>query len=188
MDIIDTTLAGVKLIRPKRFGDSRGYFSETYNRRAFAQFIAEPIDFVQDNLAYSAQPGTVRGLHFQTPPFAQDKLVSVLRGKIFDVALDIRRGSPTYGRHVVAVLDGTRSDQLFVPAGFAHGYCTMEPECLVFYKVSNFYSPQSEAGIAWNDPALEIAWPVDPNEAELSVKDRTWPLLRDMDSPFEFPG
>lgn len=186
MDVVNTTLPGVKIIRPKRFGDARGYFSETFNRRAFGDRVSGAIDFVQDNVAYSAQPGTVRGLHFQAPPFAQDKLVSAFRGKILDVAVDIRRGSPTYGQHVAIVLDAAQGDQVFIPAGFAHGYCTMEADCLVFYKVSNFYAPQAEAGLAWNDPTLGIAWPVDPGEAELSAKDRTWPRLCDLRSPFEF--
>jgi dTDP-4-dehydrorhamnose 3,5-epimerase len=175
-------LAGLMLIDAKKFGDDRGFFSETYNARdlAAAGFGGA---FVQDNHSLSAKKGTVRGLHFQAPPDAQDKLVRVVRGSILDVAVDLRRSSPTYGAHVAVELSARNWRQLLVPKGFAHGFCTLEPDTEVIYKVSALYAPQSDRGLLWNDPALGIAWP-DFAGAELSAKDRELPTLAACDSPF----
>jgi len=178
MQVEQTSLAGVLVLTPKRFGDSRGFFSETYSRKAFA---AAGIDceFVQDNHSLSAEKGVVRGLHFQLPPMAQDKLVRVVAGSVLDVAVDIRRSSPTFGRHASAVLSAANGRQMFVPAGFAHGFVTLEPRTEVVYKVSRYYSPQHDRGIRWDDPALGIDWGVEQDRAVLSEKDRLLPLLKD---------
>jgi dTDP-4-dehydrorhamnose 3,5-epimerase len=175
-------IAGVVLVTPRRFSDARGYFCETFNSRAFAA-AGIALNFVQENQAYSAQQGTVRGLHFQAPPHAQAKLVRVTRGRILDVAVDIRRGSPSYGRHVAVELSAANGAQLFVPEGFAHGYCTLEPDTEMLYKVNDFYAPQSEGGLLWNDPALAIAWPADAGMS-VAEKDRALPRLEDFQSPF----
>ena len=183
LDVHPLELAELLLITPRRHGDGRGWFAETYNERRFA---AAGIDlrFVQDNQAYSAEQGTIRGLHFQIPPFAQTKLVRVLRGSIFDVAVDIRRGSATYGRWAGAVLTAAAGEQLLVPVGFAHGYCTLEPDTEVFYKVDSFYSSDHELGIRWDDPVLGIEWPVRAEAASLSEKDRKQPPLSQLPSYF----
>ncbi len=159
MEVAATKIAGVLEIRPRRFGDARGYFCETYNARAFAE-AGISLAFVQDNQSLSGPLGTVRGLHFQIPPFAQDKLVRVVRGSILDVAVDIRRASPSYGQWVAVTLSAEAGNQLFIPAGFAHGFCTLEPNCEVLYKVTDFYSAECDRGLLWNDPALAIAWPL----------------------------
>lgn len=179
MDIVELDIPEVKIIRPKKFGDHRGFFSETYSKRGFAAAGLE-MDFVQDNHSLSAEVGTVRGLHFQLPPFAQDKLVRVVRGAILDVAVDIRRGSPTYGRHVSAVVSAAEWNQILVPVGFAHGFCTLEPDTEVIYKVTNFYSPEHDRGLLWNDPDLGIDWPVTVEQARLSDKDRIHPRLAEL--------
>ncbi|HSR70780.1 MAG TPA: dTDP-4-dehydrorhamnose 3,5-epimerase, partial [Kiloniellales bacterium] len=165
-------IEGLLLITPRRFTDARGDFCETYNARTLREQAGIDIPFVQDNQSLSRAPGTLRGLHFQIPPAAQAKLVRVLRGAVFDVAVDLRRGAPTYGRHVALRLDAASGAQLFVPVGFAHGFCTLEPDTEVLYKVSDFYAPQCDKGLAWDDPELAIAWPVSPAEAVLSDKDR----------------
>lgn len=175
MQVTPTSLPDVKLIQPKRFGDARGYFVETWNEQAFAVHGLE-CRWVQDNQSLSATPGTVRGLHYQLPPFAQTKLVRVLRGRILDVAVDIRRGSPTFGRHIVAELSADGLEQLFVPAGFAHGFCTLEPDTVVAYKVDAFYSRDCERAILWNDPELGIDWPAVAG-ASVSDKDAVAPRL-----------
>lgn len=175
----------VKIIRPKKHGDARGFFSETFSQRDL-QDAGIDIAFVQDNHAFSAEKGTVRGLHFQTPPFAQDKLVRVVRGAIFDVAVDLRFGSPTYGQHVSAVISAEEWNQILVPVGFAHGLVTLEPNTEVLYKVSNYYSPEHDKGILWNDPALEFEWPVDEAEALLSDKDKRQPRLADLPGNFHY--
>jgi dTDP-4-dehydrorhamnose 3,5-epimerase len=173
----------IKIIRPRKHGDERGFFSETYSQKALAGAgIAHA--FVQDNHAFSAAKGTVRGLHFQIPPFAQDKLIRVARGAIFDVAVDLRRASPTYGKHVSAVISAKDWNQIFVPAGFAHGLATLEPDTEVLYKVTNYYSPEHDLGLLWNDPALAIAWPVSEAEAILSAKDRVQPRFADLPAYF----
>lgn len=158
MQVTPTSLPDVRLIVPKRFGDARGYFAETWSERTFAGQGLER-RWVQDNQSLSATPGTVRGLHYQLEPYAQTKLVRVLRGRILDVAVDIRRDSPTFGRHVAVELSADGLEQLFVPVGFAHGFCTLEPDTVVAYKVDAFYSHECERAILWNDPALGIAWP-----------------------------
>ena len=183
MKITATAIPDVLLIEPQRFGDARGLFSETYSRAAFAK-AGLTMEFIQDNQSQSAKVGTVRGLHFQTPPFAQTKLVRVMRGRILDVAVDIRRSSPTFGRHVTAELSAKNWMQLLVPVGFAHAFVTLEPDTEVLYKVSNIYAPQNDAGILWTDPDLGIAWPILPAEATLSDKDVRLPRLKDVVSPF----
>jgi dTDP-4-dehydrorhamnose 3,5-epimerase len=183
IEVEPTALPDLKLVKPRRFEDRRGYFEETYNRQAFA---AAGIDdeFVQDNFSVSVEAGTVRGLHFQTAPFAQAKLVRVGRGRILDVAVDLRRSSPTYGRHVAVELSSRNGLQLLVPVGFAHGFCTLEPDTEVSYKVSAPYSAAHDRGLAWDDPALGIAWPVDARTAILSDKDARHPRLADLPDYF----
>lgn len=171
---------GILVITPTRFADARGYFSESYSRAAFQQ-IGVPCEFVQDNHSLSRQRGTVRGLHFQLAPFAQAKLVRVLRGSIYDVAVDVRRDSPTFGRHIAVDLSAENGRQLFVPAGFAHGFCTLEPDTEVLYKVDVSYSRDHERGVRWNDPVLGIAWPVTGREAVLNDRDRQLPLVDNLD-------
>jgi dTDP-4-dehydrorhamnose 3,5-epimerase len=178
MKIEASALADVLMITPKRFGDARGFFSETYSKPAFAD-AGLVFEFVQDNHSYSAAPGVVRGLHYQLPPAAQDKLVRVVRGAILDVAVDIRRASPTFGRHVTLRLSAEAWNQALVPVGFAHGFCTLEPDTEVLYKVSAPYAPDLERGVLWNDPDLGIDWPVEPAVAVVSDRDRTHPRLRD---------
>ena len=184
MIVEETALAGVRIITPRKLGDERGFFSETYNRQALTA-AGVPLEFVQDNQSLSAEPGTVRGLHFQTPPFAQDKLVRVIRGAIFDVVVDLRRSSPTFGQHLVVELSATNWRQLFIPIGFAHGFCTLQPNTEVFYKVTNYYSAAHDRGLAWDDEALGIAWPFSKTQVTLSERDRRHPLLRDLQTPFE---
>jgi dTDP-4-dehydrorhamnose 3,5-epimerase len=167
---------GVLVITPARFADARGFFSESYSRAAFQQ-IGVSREFVQDNHSLSRQRATVRGLHFQLAPFAQAKLVRVLRGAIYDVAVDIRRDSPTFGRHIAVDLSAENGHQLFVPAGFAHGFCTLESDTEVLYKVDVPYSRDHERGVRWNDPVLGIAWPVSGQEAVLNDRDRQLPLI-----------
>ncbi|MHA1536709.1 MAG: dTDP-4-dehydrorhamnose 3,5-epimerase [Alphaproteobacteria bacterium] len=174
MNVTATAIDAVKLIHPKKHGDGRGFFSETYNKRALAEAGIE-LDFVQDNHSLSAQKGTVRGLHFQIPPFAQDKLVRVVRGSIFDVAVDLRRDQPSFGRNVCVELSAGEWNQLLVPAGFAHGFCTLEPDTEVIYKVTSFYSPEHDRGIRWNDPDLAVPWPVEEGAALLSERDAKLP-------------
>ncbi len=175
----------VKVLTPEKNGDSRGFFSEVYNKKTLAEAGID-ITFVQDNHAFSAEKGTVRGLHFQTPPFAQDKLVRVVRGSVFDVAVDLRRGAPTYGKHVSTVLSAEAWNQILVPIGFAHGLMTLEPDTEAIYKVSNYYAPDHDKGLLWNDPALGIEWPVAEDEAILSAKDKMQPRLADLPPYFHF--
>lgn len=167
----------IVLFTPKRFGDDRGYFSETYKQSWFHANVAA-VAFIQDNQSLSRQKGVIRGLHFQRPPAAQGKLVRCLKGSIFDVAVDLRRNSATYGRWVGATLTAERGEQLWIPEGFAHGFCTLEADTEVFYKVTGAeYSPADDAGIAFDDPAIGVAWPVDPAEVILSPKDKALPTL-----------
>lgn len=178
----------VLLIKPKRFGDERGWFTEVYNKKKFSDF-GITADFVQDNHSLSIPVGTLRGLHFQTPPFAQAKLVRCIRGSIFDVAVDVRRGSPTYGRWVGAKLSAENGHQLFVPVGFAHGFLTLETATEVTYKVTDFYAHENDGGIRWNDLQVNIAWPLPAGvEPVLSQKDAVQPLLDDFESPFNYDG
>jgi dTDP-4-dehydrorhamnose 3,5-epimerase len=180
-----TLIPDVLLLTPRRFGDERGWFSETYSARSFGPVLGD-VEFCQDNQAFSAARGTLRGLHFQSPPEPQAKLIRVLRGSIFDVAVDIRVGSPTYGRWVGETLTAERGEQLFVPRGFAHGYCTLEPHTEVAYKVDGYYAPDCDGGLAWNDPYLNITWPIPPAEAILSDKDRVLPSFANFLSPFRY--
>jgi dTDP-4-dehydrorhamnose 3,5-epimerase len=174
----------VLLITPKRHGDARGWFSETWSRPALAAAGVD-LDFVQDNQAFSARRGTLRGLHFQRAPHAQAKLVRVLRGAIYDVVVDIRQGSQTYGRWVGAELTAERGEQLLVPRGFAHGYCTLTDDTELAYKVDNVYAPQSEGGLLWRDPALGIDWPVGEAEVLANDRDRSLPTLAEL-GPVDF--
>ena len=178
MNVERLALPGVLLLTPPRFGDSRGWFSETFNAARMAEAGVSG-NFVQDNQSLSARPGTVRGLHFQIPPSAQGKLVRVLRGAIWDVAVDIRHGSDSFGRHAAATLSAENGSQLWVPPGFAHGFCTLEPNTEVFYKVTAAYDRDAERGIAWDDPALALPWPVTADSAALSEKDRVLPHLNE---------
>jgi len=186
-EITPQSLSEVLLITPKKFGDARGYFMETYSqpRLAAAGFIGA---FVQDNQSLTASLGTVRGLHFQAPPHAQAKLVRVTRGAIYDVCVDIRLGSPTFGRHVAVELSAENNAQLLIPAGFAHGFQTLTPDCEVLYKVTDVYAPQTEGGLLWNDPALSIAWPISADRAFVNARDAAWPTLAALDSPFSVEG
>lgn len=178
---------GPTLLTPARFADDRGWFSETYNARKF-KAAGLDIDFVQDNQSLSRQVGTIRGLHFQAPPFAQGKLVRVLRGRILDVAIDIRRGSPTYGKYVEAELSAENGAQLYVPVGYAHGFITREPDTEVLYKVTNFYDKASEGGLIWNDARIGIDWGLAGVDPVLSSKDVILPALDGFDSPFDYDG
>ena len=183
MKVESLAIACVKLITPQIFRDDRGFFSETWNARSFGQSGISGT-FVQDNHALSRQKGTVRGLHFQLEPMAQDKLIRCIRGAILDIAVDIRRSSPTFGRHVSAILSDKNWAQLWVPKGFAHGYVTLEPDTEVAYKVTEYYSPTHDRGILWNDPALAIDWPIDAASAQLSAKDKMQPKLQDVAALF----
>jgi dTDP-4-dehydrorhamnose 3,5-epimerase len=178
MAFVSTALQDVQLITPVRHGDERGFFSETYVEARY-QAAGIPDHFVQDNHAMSAAAGTVRGLHWQIGPNAQAKLVRVTRGAIFDVAVDIRRGSPTFGQWVGVELSAANWQQLYVPVGFAHGYCTLEPDTEVLYKTSAVYDREADRGIRWNDPAIGITWPPVADPALLSAKDRISPMLAD---------
>jgi dTDP-4-dehydrorhamnose 3,5-epimerase len=184
MNVEDTALAGVKIITPRKHGDHRGFFSEIYNQREFERSGIR-LQFVQDNHSRSAEPGTIRGLHFQSAPFAQDKLVRVTRGAVLDIAVDLRRSSPTFGHHVAVELSAENWRQLLVPIGFAHGFCTLVPDTEVLYKVTNYYSAENDHGLAWDDPALGIAWPVKAEKAVLSDKDRKHPVLKDLPRTFD---
>lgn len=171
-------------INPQRHGDHRGFFAETYSRRKYSE-LGIDFEFVQDNHSLSREVGTLRGLHFQTPPHAQAKLVRCGRGAIFDVAVDIRRGSPTYGQWEGCELTAENGEQLYVPVGFAHGFVTLEPDSEIVYKCSDYYAPETEGAILWNDPDIGIDWPTDADPI-LSEKDAVAPLLSELESPFIF--
>lgn len=178
MDFIRHDIEGVVEIRPKFHRDDRGWFCEAFKASELVK-NGVAASFVQDNRAFSREAGTVRGLHFQLAPHAQGKLVSVLRGAILDVAVDLRRASPSFGRHVAVRLDAESGAQLYVPEGFGHGYCTLEPDTEVFYKVTSPYAPQADRAVFWADEAIGIDWPVAPDAALLSEKDRRAPRLAD---------
>jgi dTDP-4-dehydrorhamnose 3,5-epimerase len=186
MKLEETKLEGVKLVTPRRLGDNRGFFAETFSRRVYSDYGITP-EFVQDNHSLSAQSGTVRGLHFQAPPHAQAKLVRCGRGAIFDVAVDIRRGSPTYGQWVGYELSAENGRQLFIPAGFAHGCATLLPGSEIVYKCSDYYAPETEGTVQWDDPEIGIDWPLD-RAPLLSAKDADAQQLVDLDSPFTWEG
>ncbi|MEM8625822.1 MAG: dTDP-4-dehydrorhamnose 3,5-epimerase [Pseudomonadota bacterium] len=178
-------IPAVRLITPVRHEDDRGFFSEAWNRRAWAEAGLD-IDFVQDNHALSREAGTVRGLHFQAPPYQQDKLVRVLRGAILDIALDLRSGSPSYGKHVSVKLSAGDGKLLLVPVGFAHGLVTLEPNTELLYKVSGFFAKSHDFGLLWNDPALGIDWGISEDDAILSEKDQRQPSLAELPDYFDY--
>ena len=184
MEIIKTDIVDVLLLQPRLFEDERGYFFESYSKRDFDKQVRE-IKFVQDNESKSAY-GVLRGLHFQKWPFTQSKLVRVLSGKVLDVAVDIRKGSPTYGKSVAVELSGENKLMFFIPKGFAHGFVVLSPQVVFQYKCDEFYHPESEGGIAWDDPDLAIDWKIPAEDLILSEKDKHHPLLRDIDSPFDY--
>ena len=177
-------ISDVILVRVRKFADSRGHFLETFRTADFADMGID-CEFVQDNQAFSAQAGTVRGLHFQVPPHAQAKLVRVLHGAVYDAAVDLRRGSPTYGKWCGARLTADGGEQIFVPAGFAHGYCTLEPDTVVAYKVDEYYAPHAEAGLIWNDPAIGVDWSIPAESGLVSDKDAKLPSFSSLTTPFE---
>lgn len=185
MRVTSTDIPDVKLITPVRHGDARGFFSETFRVDVLRQHGID-VDFVQDNQAFSAAANVVRALHFQAPPSAQAKLVRVSAGAIIDVAVDIRRGSPSYGRHVAVTLTAEEGNQLFVPEGFAHGYRTLVPNTEVLYKVNRYYARATEGGLRWDDPALGIDWGVSDEAAQILERDRLHPLLADLVTPFVY--
>lgn len=183
MQIVTTPIQGLLIVEPKIFGDARGYFFESFNAREFAQMAGISVRFVQDNESLSHY-GVLRGLHFQTPPCAQAKLVRVVSGCVLDVAVDIRKSSPTYGQHVAVELSGDNHRQFFIPHGFAHGFSVLSPEALFQYKCDNYYAPDSEGAIAWNDETLAIDWKLPADRVELSPKDMSHPSFSSFISPF----
>lgn len=184
MEIVRTAIPDVVIVEPRVFGDSRGYFFESWSQREFDALV-RPVHFVQDNESRSSY-GVVRGLHFQKGAFSQSKLVRVVEGSVLDIAVDIRRGSPTFGRHVAVELTADSHRQLFIPRGFAHGFSVLSEQAVFQYKCDNYYAPQAESAIAWDDPALAIDWRVSPEEAILSEKDRHHPLLADCPDLFDY--
>ena len=184
MKFIKTAIQDVYIIEPSVFGDNRGYFLESFNLEKFKENVY-PIKFVQDNESKSSR-GVLRGLHFQKPPFNQAKLVRCIEGRVMDVAVDIRKGSPTYGKHVAIELSGENKRQLFVPRGFAHGFSVLSESAVFAYKVDNTYAPEYDSGIKYNDKDLNINWGLTENEVQLSGKDKNLPSLKDLDSPFNF--
>lgn len=184
MEVIKTDIDGVVIIEPRIFKDSRGYFFESYSKREFDEKV-RPVDFVQDNESCSSY-GVMRGLHFQRPPFTQSKLVRCVKGRVLDVAVDIRKGSPTYGKHVAVELSEDNHRQFFVPRGFAHGFAVLSDIAVFQYKCDNYYAPQADGGISIQDTTLGIDWRIDLANAILSEKDLRHPLLADFDSPFDY--
>lgn len=183
MNIIQTEIPDVLIVEPRVFGDSRGYFFESFSERRFKELVAD-VDFVQDNESKSSF-GVVRGLHFQKPPYTQAKLVRVVKGKVLDVAVDLRKGSPTYGKYVSVEISEENHRQVYIPKGFAHGFAVLSEEAVFQYKCDAYYEPKSEGAIAWNDPDLNIDWKLMPEQVLLSDKDRNNPCMKDFDSPFE---
>ena len=184
MEVIKTAIEGVVIIEPRVFKDDRGYFVESFSQREFEEKV-RPINFVQDNESMSSY-GVMRGLHFQTPPFTQSKLVRCVKGKVLDVAVDIRKGSPTYGQHVAVELSEENHRQFFVPRGFAHGFAVLSETAIFQYKCDNFYAPQADGGISIKDDSLGIDWQIPMNKAILSEKDLKHLCLKDYDSPFDY--
>lgn len=185
MIVSETKLPGVVIVTPNKFGDHRGFFSETWNKKAWADAGLE-FDFVQDNHSKSAKRGTLRGLHYQSPPRAQDKLVRVIAGSILDIAVDARRGSPNFGKWVSVELTAENGKQLLVPKGFLHGFVTLTDDSEVVYKCTDFYAPECDGSIRYNDPALGIDWGIPDDQVTLSDKDRNAQSFDDFDSPFEY--
>lgn len=184
MNVIKTDIEGVVIIEPRMFNDARGYFFESYSKREFDEKV-RPINFVQDNESMSTK-GVMRGLHFQRPPYTQSKLVRCVKGRVLDVALDIRKGSPTYGKHVAVELTEDNHREFFVPRGFAHGFAVLSDVAVFQYKCDNYYHPEADGGISIADESLVIDWQIDPTCAILSDKDLKHELLEDFDSPFDF--
>ena len=184
IEIVSLAIDQIKLIKPTKIADSRGFFSEIYREDALEN-AGLRLRFVQENQSLSKDPGVIRGLHFQVPGFAQDKLVRVVRGRIFDVAVDLRRSSATYGRHVTTELSAENMHQLLVPMGFAHGFCTLEPDTVVVYKVTNYYSRECDRGVLWNDPDIGVEWPKSILDPQLSERDQTQPRLRELTTLFD---
>ena len=183
MRVSETAIPGVLVVEPKKHGDERGFFSETFKASALeAHGVSH--GWRQDNHSFSGKKGVMRGLHFQSPPQAQAKLLRVTRGSILDVAVDIRRGSPTFGRHVAVELSEANWRQLYLPVGMAHGFCTLEVDTEVLYKTSEEYAPEAEGGLNWLAPELAIAWPVDAADATVNARDQAWPNLSSLSSPF----
>lgn len=182
MNVIETGIDGLVIIEPRIFRDPRGYFFESFSQREFSEKVS-PVDFVQDNESRSSY-GVLRGLHFQKPPFAQAKLVRVIKGRVLDVAVDLRTGSPTYGRYEAVELSEDNHRQFFIPRGFAHGFCVLSDEAVFQYKCDNYYAPQSEGAVIWNDPDLAIDWMIPAEDVILSDKDRKHPYLRDLGDVF----
>lgn len=183
MNVIKTDIEGVVILEPTVFGDNRGYFFESFNAREFAEKTGIGVNFVQDNESKS-RFGVLRGLHFQLPPYTQSKLVRVVKGRVLDVAVDIRKDSPTYGQYVSCEMSEDNKLQFFVPKGFAHGFCVLSDEALFQYKCDDFYHPEAEGAIAWNDPEIAIKWPLEADEVILSEKDMHHPTLKNFVSPF----
>ena len=184
MEVIKTKIPGVVITEPRLFPDARGYFFESFSKREFEEKVGK-IDFVQDNESKSSY-GVLRGLHFQKPPYAQSKLVRVVKGAVLDVAVDIRKGSPTFGQHVAVELTEDNHRQFFIPRGFAHGFAVLTDEVIFQYKCDNFYAPASEGAIAWDDPDLGIDWRVPAEKVILSEKDKKHPRLKEMETPFNY--
>ena len=184
MEVLTTDIEGVYIIKPRVFGDARGYFFESYSKREFEEKVGK-VDFVQDNESMSKK-GVMRGLHFQRPPFSQSKLVRCVKGRVLDVAVDIRKGSPTYGKHVAVELTEDNHLQFFIPKGFAHGFVVLSDVAVFQYKCDNFYHPEADGGISILDDSLGIDWKISTQNAILSEKDTKHPLLKDFDSPFDF--
>lgn len=183
MEVINTEIEGVVIVQPRIFRDSRGYFFESYSKREFDEKVRR-VDFVQDNESCSTH-GVMRGLHFQCPPYSQSKLVRCVKGAVLDVAVDIRKGSPTYGRHVAVELTEDNRRQLFIPRGFAHGFAVLSDMAVFQYKCDNYYHPEAEGGISIRDKSIGIDWRIDDSQSVLSEKDLKHPLLKDFDSPFD---
>ena len=185
INVIHTSIPGVVIIEPKVFGDDRGYFFESFNARDFSDATGLDVAFVQDNESKSRY-GVLRGMHFQSPPYTQSKLVRVVRGKVLDVVVDIRIDSPTFGKWVGCELSEENHRQFFAPKGMAHGFCVLSDEAVFQYKCDDFYHPEAEGGIMWNDPDIGIQWPISTAEVSLSERDKRHPLLKDFSSPFSF--
>lgn len=183
MEVIKTEIEGLVILKPRIFEDARGYFYESYSKKVFNEAVGYPVDFVQDNQSKSSR-GVMRGLHFQKPPYTQAKLVRCIKGRVLDVAVDLRKDSPTYGKHVAVELSEDNHLQFFVPRGFAHGFSVLSDEAIFQYKCDNYYAPQADGGISIMDTSLGIDWGIAADEAILSDKDKKHPMLRDFDSPF----
>ena len=183
MNIIKTDIEGVLIIEPRVFGDARGYFFESYNKKEFKEQTGVDVQFVQDNESCSSR-GVVRGLHFQLPPYSQSKLVRVVEGTVLDVAVDIRRWSPSYGKHVAVELSADNKRQFFIPKGFAHGFAVLSERAVFQYKCDEYYHPEAEGAIAWDDPTLTIDWKIDKSQVLLSEEDRHHPMFNDFKTPF----